>query len=265
LHRASAVSVRPPGRNNPPGDCRWRRTSGQCDALAMRERITQRQAAEILGCHVSLVGKLVARGALTSRGGKGSLDRAQVVKLARDRVKATAAAQAAGAAARESQRRKVTANATRPEAPMVDHSRGGRVHGRLATGDLTASPKGPPAVRRARGPAVVQTRSLGVGTARGLGEAAPRSTLSDACRCLRCLRRRRRRFIPRGSRPRCRSGRSHACTTKPAKMASSTTRRAPTPTTVGLLSRENVEAVVTFEHAAARSGTRARGSRPARA
>lgn len=30
--------------------------------------ITQPQAAEILGCHVSLIGKLVAKGELTSRG-----------------------------------------------------------------------------------------------------------------------------------------------------------------------------------------------------
>jgi hypothetical protein len=46
------------------------------------ERITQRQAAEILGCHVSLIGKLVARGALTSYGGRGSLSREQVQALA---------------------------------------------------------------------------------------------------------------------------------------------------------------------------------------
>jgi hypothetical protein len=45
--------------------------------------ITQVQAAEILGCHVSLIGKLVAKGALTSRGrnGRASLDRDQVLGL----------------------------------------------------------------------------------------------------------------------------------------------------------------------------------------
>lgn len=57
--------------------------------------ITQPQAAEILGCHVSLIGKLVAKGELTSRGrvGRASLDRDQVIGLrglrerrARDRV-----------------------------------------------------------------------------------------------------------------------------------------------------------------------------------
>ena len=45
--------------------------------------ITQTQAAEILGCHVSLVGKLVAKGELISRGrtGRASLDRNQVLEL----------------------------------------------------------------------------------------------------------------------------------------------------------------------------------------
>ena len=45
--------------------------------------ITQPQAAEILGCHVSLIGKLVAKGELTSRGrtGRASLDRDQVLEL----------------------------------------------------------------------------------------------------------------------------------------------------------------------------------------
>ena len=49
--------------------------------------ITQPQAAEILGCHVSLVAKLVARGELTSRGrhGRASLDRDQVLELRAER------------------------------------------------------------------------------------------------------------------------------------------------------------------------------------
>ena len=49
----------------------------------MSERITQQQAADILGCHVSLIGKLVARGDLTPRGreGRASFDRDQVIGL----------------------------------------------------------------------------------------------------------------------------------------------------------------------------------------
>ena len=49
--------------------------------------ITQPQAAEILGCHVSLIGKQVAKGELTSRGrtGRASLDRDQVLKLRAER------------------------------------------------------------------------------------------------------------------------------------------------------------------------------------
>ena len=49
--------------------------------------ITQAQAAEILGCHVSLIAKLVARGELTSRGrtGKASLDRDQVLEVLAER------------------------------------------------------------------------------------------------------------------------------------------------------------------------------------
>ena len=53
----------------------------------LRVWITQPQAAEILGCHVSLIGKLVARGELTSRGrtGRASLDRDRVLKLRAER------------------------------------------------------------------------------------------------------------------------------------------------------------------------------------
>ena len=45
--------------------------------------ITQTEAAEILGCHVSLIGKLIAKGQLTSggRAGRASLDRDQVLEL----------------------------------------------------------------------------------------------------------------------------------------------------------------------------------------
>ena len=45
--------------------------------------ITQLQAAEILGCDVSLIGKLVAKGELTSRvrEGRASLDRDQVLEM----------------------------------------------------------------------------------------------------------------------------------------------------------------------------------------
>jgi excisionase family DNA binding protein len=51
--------------------------------------ITHREAAELLGCHVSLVGKLIARGELTSRGKrKGCLSRAQVESLAVERRQA---------------------------------------------------------------------------------------------------------------------------------------------------------------------------------
>jgi hypothetical protein len=49
--------------------------------------ITQAQVAEILGCHVSLVAKLVSKGELTSRGrhGRASLDRDQVLALRAER------------------------------------------------------------------------------------------------------------------------------------------------------------------------------------
>ena len=54
---------------------------------AVTEWITQPQAATLLGCHVSLIGKLVAKGELTSRGrtGRASLDRDQVLKLRAER------------------------------------------------------------------------------------------------------------------------------------------------------------------------------------
>lgn len=45
--------------------------------------ITQQQAADLLGCHVSLIPKLIARGELASRGrvGRSSIDRDQVLEL----------------------------------------------------------------------------------------------------------------------------------------------------------------------------------------
>ena len=54
---------------------------------AVTEWITQPQAAKLLGCHVSLIGKLVAKGELTSRGryGRASLDRDQVLKVLAER------------------------------------------------------------------------------------------------------------------------------------------------------------------------------------
>jgi excisionase family DNA binding protein len=58
--------------------------------------ITQREAGEILGVHKSRVAKLVAKGALQSRGGRqASLDCAQVVALAEWRAGAPQRAQEA--------------------------------------------------------------------------------------------------------------------------------------------------------------------------
>ena len=51
--------------------------------VATSRRITYEQAADILGCHVSNVPKLVAKGLLTSSGQRGgSLDRLEVEVLA---------------------------------------------------------------------------------------------------------------------------------------------------------------------------------------
>jgi len=53
----------------------------------MSDWITYREAAAILGCHVSNVAKLIDKGELTSRGKRGgSLDRDQVQALARHRA-----------------------------------------------------------------------------------------------------------------------------------------------------------------------------------
>jgi excisionase family DNA binding protein len=55
----------------------------------MAEWVTYAQAAELLGCHVSNVAKLVAKGQLQSRGyvRDGSLDRADVEALAERRAR----------------------------------------------------------------------------------------------------------------------------------------------------------------------------------
>jgi len=51
------------------------------------EWVTQREAAALLGVHVSLVGKLVARGDLHPRVERPSLSRAEVVALAEERAR----------------------------------------------------------------------------------------------------------------------------------------------------------------------------------
>lgn len=56
------------------------------------DRLTYAQAATVLGCHVSAVHKLVAKGQLTSRGRvAGALHRDQVEALATERAAAAAA------------------------------------------------------------------------------------------------------------------------------------------------------------------------------
>jgi len=57
------------------------------EGLEMLARISYNQAAAILGCHVSNVAKLVAKGELTSTGKRGaSLDLAQVEALGERRA-----------------------------------------------------------------------------------------------------------------------------------------------------------------------------------
>lgn len=48
----------------------------------MSEWVTQRQAAELLGVHISLVPKMVRRGELSPRAGRPSLSRAEVLEAA---------------------------------------------------------------------------------------------------------------------------------------------------------------------------------------
>ena len=69
--------------------------------------MTHREAAQLLGVHVSLVPKMLRRGDLTSRGESPSLSRAEVVQLA--------AARAAAAAERE--RRRATPEPVGPLPP----------------------------------------------------------------------------------------------------------------------------------------------------
>lgn len=52
----------------------------------MSDWITHREAAEILGCHVSLIPKMIRRGDLASRRERPSLRRADVEKLRERRV-----------------------------------------------------------------------------------------------------------------------------------------------------------------------------------
>ncbi|MFC7726180.1 hypothetical protein ACFQW6_13765 [Nocardioides sp. GCM10028917] len=69
----------------------------------MNEWVTHRQAAELLGVHVSLIPKMLRRGDLTTRGAWPSLSRAEVGELA-----AVREARAAERAAKRQQRRPAT-------------------------------------------------------------------------------------------------------------------------------------------------------------
>lgn len=73
--------------------------------------VTHRQAAELLGVHVSLIPKMLRRGDLTSRGESPALSRRQVVELA--------AARAAEADERE--RRRTTPPSSGPRPPDDEH------------------------------------------------------------------------------------------------------------------------------------------------
>jgi hypothetical protein len=75
----------------------------------MSEWVTQREAAELLGVHVSLVPKMVRLGDLTPRATRPSLSRDQVVALATTRK----------VAAEERERR----NAVRPAGPQAPDDR----------------------------------------------------------------------------------------------------------------------------------------------
>jgi hypothetical protein len=58
--------------------------------LDRSEWVTQREAARLLGVHVSLIPKMLRRGDLVSRRERPSLSRAQVVELAAARQRAAA-------------------------------------------------------------------------------------------------------------------------------------------------------------------------------
>lgn len=73
--------------------------------------MTHREAAQLLGVHVSLIPKMLRRGELTSRGESPALSRRQVVELA--------AAREAEAAERE--RRRATPPSSGPRSPDDEH------------------------------------------------------------------------------------------------------------------------------------------------
>lgn len=72
--------------------------------------VTQREAAELLGVHVSLVPKMVRRGDLTPRAGRPSLSRDRVTALAASRL-----------AASEERRRRRASPPSGPQPPDDDH------------------------------------------------------------------------------------------------------------------------------------------------
>ena len=73
--------------------------------------VTQREAASLLGVHQSLIGKLVARGALTPRDRRPSLSRDQVVALGAARAAAT----------EEAERRRTAPRQSGPKPPDDEH------------------------------------------------------------------------------------------------------------------------------------------------
>lgn len=73
--------------------------------------MTHRQAAELLGVHVSLIPKMLRRGDLTSRGESPALSRRQVVELAAVRA----------AEADERARRRTTPPSSGPRPPDDEH------------------------------------------------------------------------------------------------------------------------------------------------
>lgn len=75
--------------------------------------VTQREAAELLGVHVSAVPKMVRRGDLSPRDGKPSLSRDQVLELA--------AARAVASAEREKRRTTPPQPPTGPRPPDEEH------------------------------------------------------------------------------------------------------------------------------------------------
>lgn len=66
------------------------RADATADNDQVDDWVTQREAAELLGVHMSLVPKLVRRGKLTPRRERPSLERAQVLRLVEARRSAAA-------------------------------------------------------------------------------------------------------------------------------------------------------------------------------